>query len=149
MERVKNRVRVKGASDNSTSDNVTTGNVTADLDYAERIAELEDELITLAEEKGIDITALREKLAHSTANRLETLAAVYEKAPEKARKGLENAIENSVRKYERAVEKLIELNVSDNVTGNMTALQKLPEKIKDRLNLRFIEKGPTTGGDTE
>jgi hypothetical protein len=134
MERA--RLRVSG--------NVTTDNVTDDirevLDYAERIAALEEEMAAIAEEKGIDITKIQERLAHSTANRLETLTRVYEKAPEPALKGLENAIENSVRKYERAVEKLREMNVSDNVTANVTALQNLPRPVKEKLNIKTSSK---------
>jgi hypothetical protein len=133
------------------SENITTDNVTDDiaeaLDYADRIAELEEEMTAIAEEKGIDITKIQERLAHSTANRLETLTGVYEKAPENALKGLENAIENSVRKYERAVEKLREINVTDNVTDvteNMTALQKLPKPVKEKLNIKISNKAQIT-----
>jgi len=144
MERARSRV-----SENVTTDN-TTGDVEETLDYADRIAELEEEIAALAEEMGIDITKIQERLAHSTANRLETLTGVYEKAPEAARKGIENAIENSVRKYERALEKLKEINVSDNVTDvteNMTALQKLPKPIKEKLNIKTSNK-ERIGDDT-
>ncbi len=138
MERARFRV-----SENVTTDNVS-GDVEETLDYADRIAELEEEMSAIAEEKGIDISKIQERLAQSTANRLETLTRVYEKAPESARKGIENAIENSVRKYERAVEKLREINVSDNVTDvteNMTALQKLPKPVKEKLNIKISNKG--------
>ena len=141
LEKLIERLRHE-VSENVTTDN-TSGDIEETLDYADRIAELEEEMAALAEEMGIDITKIQERLAHSTANRLETLAGVYEKAPENARKGLENAIENSVRKYERAVEKLREKNISDNVTDvteNMTALQKLPKSIKEKLNINISNK---------
>ena len=128
----------------SVSGNTTTANVTGDveeaLDYADRIAELEEEMAAIAEEKGIDITAIQQRLAQSTANRLETLSRVYEKAPEPALKGIENAIENSVKKYERALEKLEEQNTTDNITGNVTALQRLPESVKEKLKIRVANK---------
>jgi hypothetical protein len=95
MEGQLERVRTRAA------DNVTADNITADiseaLDYAARITELEDEIIALAEEKGIDITALQQRLAHGITNRLETLSGVYEKVPETAQPAIEGAIENSVR----------------------------------------------------
>jgi len=141
MERARFRV-----SENVTTDNMT-GDVEEALDYADRIAELEEEIAALAEEMGIDITKIQERLAHSTANRLETLTGVYEKAPENALKGIENAIENSVRKYERTMEKLREKNVSDNVTANVTALQYLPEKVKEKLNIKISNK-ERIGDDT-
>ena len=101
MERYRARVRV---SDNVTSDNVT--NTSTALDYAERIAALEDELLAKAEEMGFDGTPVLERLAQSTSNRLNVLSDVWKNAPETARPGIENAIENSVRKYERANERL-------------------------------------------
>lgn len=126
MEKVRARVRV--------SANVTD-DVNEALDYAARIAELEDEMTAIAEEKGIDITAIQERLAQSTINRLEVLSEVYENAPEAAQRGIENAIENSVEKYERVVEKLKERNVSGEISVNATTLQNIPEKIRERLNL--------------
>ena len=138
MERARFRV-----SENVTTDNIT-GDVEETLDYADRIAALEEEITAIAEEKGINVTAIQERLAHSTANRLETLIGVYEKAPEAARNGIENAIENSVRKYERAVEKLREINVSDEITENTTALQKIPAKIKEKLNIKISNKAQIT-----
>jgi flavin-binding protein dodecin len=138
MERARFRV-----SENVTTDNIT-GDVEETLDYADRIAALEEEIAAIAEEKGIDVTAIQERLAHSTANRLETLIGVYEKAPEAARNGIENAIENSVRKYERTVEKLREKNVSDEITENTTALQKIPAKIKEKLNIKISNKAQIT-----
>jgi Asp-tRNA(Asn)/Glu-tRNA(Gln) amidotransferase A subunit family amidase len=140
MERVRTRVK---ASDNAT-DNVSN-DVNEALDYAARIAELEEEMIQIAEEKGLDITALQERLAHSTTNRLEVLSSVYENAPEAAHQGIENAIENSVHKYERAVEKLREANALDETSANTTALQKIPVKIKEKLHIQLYTD--TQAGD--
>jgi hypothetical protein len=138
MERARARV----------SDNVTA-NVTDDvneaLDYAAKIAELEDEMTAIAEEKGIDITLIQERLAQSTANRLEVLSEVYENAPEAALKGIENAIENSVEKYERAVEKLKEKNAFGEIAANATTLQNIPEKIRERLNLEISNEAQIAG----
>ncbi len=142
MERARVRVR---ASDNVT-DNVSD-DVNEVLDYAARIAELEEEMVQIAEEKGLDITAVQERLAHSTSNRLEVLTRVYENAPEAAHKGIENAIENSIHKYERAVEKLKEANALDETTANATALQNIPVKIKEKLNLQ-ISTAARAAGET-
>ncbi len=132
------------ATANLTTDNTSTDNVTNDineaLDYAIRIAELEDEMLAIAEEKGLDITALQQRLAHSTANRLEVLSSVYEKVPETARPAIERAIENSVRKYERAVEKLEKVNALDEATANVTALQNIPLKVREKLQLRVTNQ---------
>jgi hypothetical protein len=140
MERVRTRVK---ASDNVT-DNVSN-DVNEALDYAARIAELEEEMIQIAEEKGLDITALQERLAHSTTNRLEVLTGVYENAPEAAHQGIENAIENSVHKYERAVEKLREANALDETTANATVLQNLPVKIKEKLHIQVSTAAEVAG----
>ncbi len=112
------------------TDNVTAANVTRTLDYASRIADLEEELEEIGESAGANVTALRERLAHSTSNRLETLSAIYQRAPENALKGLENAIENSVRKYERAVDKLEDKAVSVNET-----LKVIPEKLREKIQV--------------
>lgn len=129
------RARVR-ASDNVTAD------VTEALDYAARIAELEEEMTAFAEEKGIDITSLRQRLAQSTANRLEVLSGVYEKVPENARLAIANAIENSVTKYERAVEKLREKNALNNVPDEETVINKIQPKVRERLNISTASKAP-------
>jgi hypothetical protein len=130
MERARNRVRVSDNATDNASDDVDEA-----LDYAARIAELEEEMVAIAEAKGIDITAIQQRLAQSTSNRLEVLTAVYENAPETARQGIENAIENSVGKYQRVVEQLKEKNFLGEITANATALQNIPEKIKEKLQL--------------
>jgi hypothetical protein len=122
------RIRVR-ASANVTSDNETSANLTALLDYADRIAALEEELTQKAGSLGINITALQERMAHSTANRLEVLSVVYAKAPVQAQSAIANAIENSVTKYERALEKL---GVKNMVSVNET-MNALPDKIQDQI----------------
>jgi hypothetical protein len=129
MEKIKIR-----ASDNVTSDNVTSAELTTVLDYAERIAALEDEMTEIAEAIGANVTALQERLAHSTANRLEVLSGVYEKVPEQARPAIENAIENSVRKYERTLDKLIDKNVTTAASVNET-IDKMPTKLREKIQV--------------
>jgi len=116
-----------------------TDNVTADveeaLDYAARIIELEDELTALAEEQGIDITAITRRLARSTTNRLDVLSEVYEKVPENARQGVANAIENSVRKYERAIEKLTEENAAADIPDVESVVNRIQEEVRQRVRI--------------
>lgn len=126
LERVRVRVRL--------SDN-TTANVEEALDYTARIAELEDEMAAIAEEKGIDITDIQQRLAHSTSNRLEVLSGVYEKVPVTAQAAVENAIENSVRKYERTVDKLREKNALGVISANATTTEMIPVEIRERLKI--------------
>jgi len=140
MERVRTRVNASDkVTDNMSSD------VNEVLDYAARIAELEEEMMQIVEEKGLDITALQERLAHSTSNRLEVLSSVYENAPEAAHQGIENAIENSVNKYERAVEKLKEADALDETTANATVLQNLPVKVKEKLQIQVATAAQVAG----
>jgi hypothetical protein len=140
MERARERIRVSdNASDNASVD------VNEDLDYAARIAALEQEMVQIAEEKGLDITAIQQRLAQATSNRLEVLTRAYENAPEAARLGIENAIENSVGTYERVVEQLREKNALGEITANATALQNIPEKIRERLNLQISNAVQATG----
>jgi hypothetical protein len=164
IEKLLERARVR-AAEMENSDNNTSGNVTEDednededantsdnktydvqekLDYAIRISNLEDEMLKIAEEKGLDITALQEKLAHSTSNRLETLSGVYEKVPAQAKQGIANAIENSVAKYERAVEKLKETSVSNNTTIKAIPAAKVPEKIREKMELKVKNEAKAT-----
>jgi len=126
MERA--RIRISG--------NIISANVTGEaLDYAARISALEDEITALAEQKGIDTTAILQRLAQSTSHRLETLSGVYDKAPESARQGIENAIENSVKKYQRALDKLKEKNASGNVTDEETVMNRIQKEIRERLQI--------------
>jgi hypothetical protein len=140
MERARERIRVSdNASDNASVD------VNEDLDYAARIAALEQEMVQIAEEKGLDITAIQQRLAQATSNRLEVLTRAYENAPEAARLGIENAIENSVGTYERVVEQLRERNALGEITANATALQNIPENIRERLKLQISNAVQATG----
>ncbi len=129
------------------SDNVTA-DVEEALDYAARIAALEEEMTALAEEKGIDITAITQRLAHSTANRLETLSDVYERVPEVARQGIANAIENSVRKYQRAVERLAEENAIGDIPDAETIMNRLQEEVRARLGLNTADDAVDSGNIT-
>lgn len=129
------RARVR-ASDNVTAD------VEEALDYAARIAALEEEMAAFAEEKGIDITAIQQRLAHSTANRLETLSGVYEEVPENARQAIENAIENSVKKYQRALEKLREKNALGDVPDEETVMNRVQVEVRERLRLSTAIQAP-------
>jgi hypothetical protein len=133
LERV--RARVSG--------NVTSANITSDLDFAERISELEDELVAAAAASGANVTRLQERLAFSTANRLEVLSGVYEKAPLTARQGLANAIENSVRKYEKAVDKL---DSKTFVSVNET-IKKLPVNLQPSLSARAPDVKSNSGNN--
>jgi hypothetical protein len=135
------RARVKAAEN-------VAAEVAEALDYAARITELEEEMTALAEEKGIDITNITQRLAQATNNRLEVLAGVYEKVPDKTQAAIENAIENSVRKYERAVEKLKEQNALGDVPEDAPALERLQEEAKERLNLTISSVGPVTENNT-
>ncbi len=123
-----NRVRAR-TCDNVTAENGISGNCTADMElllgYIDRLEGLEDELIAKAEELGIDVTPLLERLAQSTQNRIQVLSQVMQNAPENARNGIQNAIQNTERKYEQAMERLRvrenwtdDTTVTDNSTGN-------------------------------
>jgi hypothetical protein len=140
-ERQLEKIRIRA------TDNATSANITEALDYTERIAALEDELAEKAESTGGNVTALQERLAHSTANRLEVLSGVYEIAPVQARPAIENAIENSVKKFERTIEKLEDKNVLTAVSVNET-MEKIPAELRARIQvstsnrLQIINAGP-------
>lgn len=127
--------KIKPHSDNVNSANATTANVTRDLDYEERIAALQDEIVQLAEDKGIDVTEILKQLARSTSNRLDVLSGVYERVPVPAQPAIANAIENSVKKYEKVVGKLGDKNVA---SVNET-IKKLPENLQPSL----LNRAPT------
>ena len=130
-----------------------TENATAEVDlalnYAIRISDIEEEMITLAEERGIDITRIRQRLAQANSNRLEVLAGVYEKVPDQARLAVETAIDNSVRKYERAVERLREANALGEIPEEAPALQRVRAEVKERLKLRAARRAQASANATD
>lgn len=133
------KIRFHG-SDNVTSGNVTSGNITRDLDYMERISHLEDEMEETAAAHGANVTALQERLAHSTANRLDVLSGVYDKVPEKAQLAIVNAIENSVEKYQRVADKL-----DDKYTASVNAtINKMPPKLQEAILPSLSNHAPFT-----
>ena len=123
-----------------------TENVTADveeaLNYVARIAEIEEEMANIAQEKGIDIAPIQQRLAQATSNRLEVLASVWEKVPQTAKPAIENAIENSVRKYERAVETLKNNNALVAIPKKALVIPRIPEEVREELKLRTSNKEP-------
>jgi len=129
------RVRVK-ATENVTPD------MEAALYHAVRIAEIEGEITTIAEEKGIDIAPIQQRLAQATSNRLEVLASVWGKVPETAKPAIENAIENSVRKYERAVETLRNENALSEIPEEALVMHRVQEEVRERLKLRNSNQEP-------
>jgi hypothetical protein len=135
MERVRARI----------STGVTSGNASEDLDFETKIAELEEELITMANQKGIDITPVMERLAQSTANRLQVLVDVYANAPATARQGIGNAIENSVAKYENIANRFGEGNTPGPLSINVTQQQQIEEKIRERVELEISNQEHAAG----
>jgi ribosomal protein L19E len=127
------RARVR-ATENATAD------VAEAISYIDRLSEIEDEIVLIAEETGIDITAIRQRLAQATANRLDILSGVYEKVPENARQAIANAIENSVRKYERALEKLREKNALGDVPDEDTILNRIQAEVRERLGIITVNE---------
>jgi hypothetical protein len=125
------------------SDNVTADNVTRELDYAEKIADLEDEMADITEATGVNVTAMQERLAQSTSNRLEVLSGVYDKVPEKAQTAIANAIENSVNKYEKVVDKLTDKNVTSAISVNETITKIVPEKLREKVQISISNRAPT------
>jgi hypothetical protein len=123
------------------TDNVTATNVTRELDYAEKIADLEDEMADIAEATGANVTAIQQRLAHSTSNRLEVLSGVYDKVPVNAQPAIANAIENSIQKYEKVVDKLTDKNITSAVSVNDT-IKKIPEKLREKVQISLSNKAP-------
>jgi hypothetical protein len=95
----------------------------------------------IAEATGINVTAIQQRLANSTANRIEVLSGVYEKVPEKAQPAIANAIENSVKQYEKVVDKLGDKNITSAVSVNDT-IKKVPEKIREKVQISLSNKAP-------
>jgi Domain of unknown function (DUF5667) len=135
MERVRARILTRA----------TSGNVSEDLDFETKIAELEEELVTMANQRGIDIAPVMERLAQSTANRLQVLVDVYANAPATARQGIGNAIENSVEKYENIANRFGDGNIPGALSINITQPQKIEEKIRERLELEISDQEHAAG----
>lgn len=120
------------------SANITTANVTGELDYTQRISNLEDEMADIAGSTGANVTALQERLAHSTTNRLDVLSGVFEKVPDNARPAIAVAIENSVVQYEKVVDKLGDKNIA---SVNET-INKMPEKVQATILPSLSNRAP-------
>jgi hypothetical protein len=133
-----NRARLKAAENNDTE-------VDEALADAEELAEVEGEISEIAEKSGKDLTDIEQRIARSTANRLEVLSQVLEKVPEQARPGIERAIENSALKYERAVDKLREKNLLDELPDETLALQRIREQVRERVQVATASRVRNSG----
>ena len=121
-----------------------SGNLTGELNIADRLTALENELTAKAEEQGIDVTAIQEHLAQATTQRLEVLSNVYEKVAPQAQQAIGNAVENSFRMYERAIDSLgvSDNTTSDNTTSAAAVLHGVSAQVKEKLGL---SAGPGNG----
>lgn len=128
IEKRLNRARIK-ATENITAE------VEASLADAAELVEIEDEISEIAQGLGWDISAIEERLAHSTSNRFEVLAEIYEKVPEPARPAIASALENSIRKYERVIEKIREKSASGEIPEEAQVLQRASEELRERWQL--------------
>jgi hypothetical protein len=129
LERVENRVQTANVTDEELGSDIANA-----LDYTGRILEIQNEIAAIAQEKGIDVDQLEQRLSQSTETRLQALSEVYDKAPENARSAIENAIENSVRKYERALESLSDNSTSTMHSNALEALQRVRTQLEERAN---------------
>jgi len=88
-----------------------------DLDEAIRSHEnrsrINEEIIQIAQDSGRDTAKAEQLLERATNRHLETLAEIYERAPEEAKMGIERAIESSTRERERIMERIIEMSGDD------------------------------------
>lgn len=81
-------------------------------------ARLEEALIQagVAEEKGVDVTALLSKIATSSTRHQAVLASVLSKAPEQARQAIEQAMMNSLKGRTQALESIAKRVTSSGTT---------------------------------
>ena len=103
------------------------------LDDAEELLEFEEEILKIARGLGKDITFIEQRVAKSTANRLEVLARVYEQVPEQAKPAIENAMANSVRKHERVTEALRKKDALGEITEEAPIPKVVREEVKERI----------------
>ncbi|MCJ7604909.1 MAG: hypothetical protein MUO19_02610, partial [Dehalococcoidales bacterium] len=129
LERLRTRAGQNGADE-----------IEEELGITNRLLQLEEELTALAEEQGIDLTAVRQRLAQATGNRLEVLSGVYEQVPETARAAISSAVENSFQKYERTMEQLREQNAVEGIPDEDTTMNRIRSTVRERLQMVSVNE---------
>ncbi|MDD5702808.1 MAG: DUF5667 domain-containing protein [Dehalococcoidales bacterium] len=128
IESMLNRARVQ-ATDTITEE------VEEALEDVQELLELEDEISEIARARGRDITFIEQQIVRSTANRLDVLEGVFEKAPAQARLAIVNAMSSSVEKYNRVIESLENKNALGEAAEDISGLERLREELKGRLRV--------------
>ena len=118
------------------SENITE-EVEEALADADELLELEEEISEIAQGLSGNMTAIEQRVARATSNRLEVLARVYENVPDQAKPAIERAMANSVRKHERAVEALKKRNALGGISEEPPIPERVREEVKERLRLEI------------
>jgi len=135
-------------ADAKASENITE-EVEEALADADELLGLEEEISEIAQELSENMTAIEQRVARATSNRLEVLARVYEKVPDQAKPAIERAMANSVRKHERAVEALKERDALGEISEELPIPERVREEVKERLRAAVSENGTAVRETTQ
>ena len=106
LEQVRNRVDI-GFS----------GNLTGELDIADRLAAIENQLTVTAKEQGIDLGQVEAQVLTATKQRLDILERVYKEVPETAKQAVLNSSAATMQRLTTSIE---------NLTGKSANVQSVP-----------------------
>jgi hypothetical protein len=109
-----------------------TADVSETLDYAVRLAEIEDEITLSARGKYTSINAIDQSLTDKNADRDSIVSDIM---PEISIPGIQNAAENSLGMYESTIEQIMNRGAASGVANEQTAVQRLRNRLGENVQI--------------
>lgn len=107
-------------------------------DYEKNLMKAE-EIVERAQERGRNMTQVRERVAKATSRHIEVLENVLEKVPEQAKPAIQRALESSKRGQEEALDRIGNENPGKAANLSLEIAERRMNKARERIEREDIE----------
>jgi hypothetical protein len=106
--------------------------VTETIDYAVRLAEMEDEITLSSRGKYASVNDIEQSLSDKNTDRDSIISDIM---PEISIRGIQNGVDNSLGTYESTIEQLMERGATGNAVSEQTAVQRLRNRLGENVEI--------------
>lgn len=123
---IENRLeRVRAKADDATG-------VSETIDYAVRLAEIEDEITLSSRGKYTSVNAIEQGLSDTNTDRDSIISDIM---PEISIRGIQNGVDNSLGTYESTIEQFMDIGATSNAVSEQTAVQRLRNRLGENVQI--------------
>ena len=106
--------------------------VSETIDYAVRLAEMEDEITVSSRGKYTSVNDIEQSLSATDTDRDSIISGIM---PEISIRGIQNGVDNSLGTYESTIEQLMDRGATGNPVGEQTAVQRLRNRLGENVQI--------------